>query len=135
MPECTCRGANPNCFKCGGWGWLGDQVARNRAGRLDVRVSPTRSPKKKRRKSLAGPNGLQKSPQAVALAHSPNSAHPKQVSGAVKKSAAIVQKGPAAGSTKKTSKLKSKSKKKRQPEPVIHRMKRPLITLKKMDDA
>ena len=23
MPECTCRGGNPHCFKCGGWGWIG----------------------------------------------------------------------------------------------------------------
>lgn len=24
MPECTCRGGNPNCFKCGGWGQIGN---------------------------------------------------------------------------------------------------------------
>ena len=26
MPECTCRGGNPNCFKCNGWGWIGGYI-------------------------------------------------------------------------------------------------------------
>lgn len=31
MPACTCHGRNPNCFKCGGWGWIGDSIWENRA--------------------------------------------------------------------------------------------------------
>ena len=27
--ECTCHGSNPNCFKCGGWGYI-DSVSANR---------------------------------------------------------------------------------------------------------
>lgn len=26
MPECTCKGRNPSCCYCGGWGWIGDQI-------------------------------------------------------------------------------------------------------------
>lgn len=26
MPECSCRGGNPSCFKCGGWGGLETRV-------------------------------------------------------------------------------------------------------------
>ena len=34
MPECTCRGLNPKCFKCGGWGWIGDEIG-DHASELD----------------------------------------------------------------------------------------------------
>lgn len=33
MPKCSCLGKNPDCFKCGGWGWIGDKIHENR--RLD----------------------------------------------------------------------------------------------------
>lgn len=33
MPKCSCLGKNPDCFKCGGWGWIGDNIHENR--RLD----------------------------------------------------------------------------------------------------
>ena len=31
MPRCSCLGKNPDCFRCGGWGWVGDSVSRNRS--------------------------------------------------------------------------------------------------------
>ena len=33
MPECSCGGANPNCFKCGGWGWIGDPIVKHQGNR------------------------------------------------------------------------------------------------------
>lgn len=36
MPECTCRGGNPNCYKCGGWGWLGDEIGQRRGGLNEI---------------------------------------------------------------------------------------------------
>jgi hypothetical protein len=40
MPECSCRGTNPNCFKCGGWGWLGDGIAQQRVNPDHSSLSP-----------------------------------------------------------------------------------------------
>lgn len=34
--ECSCRGANPNCFKCGGWGWIGDKIYEDRGDLTDL---------------------------------------------------------------------------------------------------
>jgi hypothetical protein len=39
MPECTCRGTNPDCFKCGGWGWIGDPVVKDQ-GKAPVPTGP-----------------------------------------------------------------------------------------------
>ncbi len=39
MPVCTCLGTNPSCFKCGGWGWLGDDIAKHRGGDPEVASS------------------------------------------------------------------------------------------------
>src|SRR5665647_1739546 len=43
MPECTCRGTNPNCYKCGGWGWIGDPVVKNQ-GEPPVPTGPPAPP-------------------------------------------------------------------------------------------
>jgi hypothetical protein len=43
MPECSCRGTNPNCFKCGGWGWLGDEIAQRRVNPDHHPLSPGKS--------------------------------------------------------------------------------------------
>lgn len=55
MPECTCRGGNPNCSKCGGWGWLGDSISAHRAPPKSGPLSPVKSAKYEiqRRKSEA----------------------------------------------------------------------------------
>jgi|AACY02.2.fsa_nt_gi hypothetical protein len=46
MPECSCRGGNPNCFKCGGWGWIGDfdsrPIQENLSNTRKRRGKPTR---------------------------------------------------------------------------------------------
>jgi hypothetical protein len=39
MPECTCRGTNPDCFKCGGWGWIGDPIVKDQ-GKAPVPTGP-----------------------------------------------------------------------------------------------
>ena len=40
MPQCDCLGGNPDCYKCGGWGWIGDDIQRHRMGDMttDTRV-------------------------------------------------------------------------------------------------
>lgn len=43
MPECTCRGGNPNCFKCGGWGWIGDGISKHRASASSGPLLPGKS--------------------------------------------------------------------------------------------
>lgn len=56
MPECSCRGTNPNCFKCGGWGQLGDEIAQQRVNPDHHPLSPGKSAPQKtvriRRKKL-----------------------------------------------------------------------------------
>lgn len=32
MPKCTCDGRNPDCYMCGGWGWIGDAIQKRRTG-------------------------------------------------------------------------------------------------------
>lgn len=39
MAECSCRGANPDCFKCGGWGRIGDDIGNHRGGLSTLPVS------------------------------------------------------------------------------------------------
>lgn len=39
MPECTCRGLNPDCFKCGGWGWINDPILKHKT-KPPVRKTP-----------------------------------------------------------------------------------------------
>jgi hypothetical protein len=43
MPECSCRGTNPNCFKCDGWGRLGDEIAQQRVNPDHLPLSPGKS--------------------------------------------------------------------------------------------
>ncbi len=58
--ECTCYGSNPNCFKCGGWGYI-DSVSANRlidgpsgeAGKNGSVVSPKSSKSRKRRNDIS----------------------------------------------------------------------------------
>jgi hypothetical protein len=58
--ECTCHGSNPNCFKCGGWGYI-DSVSANRlidgpsgeAGKNASVASPRSSKSKKRRQDIS----------------------------------------------------------------------------------
>ena len=58
--ECTCHGSNPNCFKCGGWGYI-DSVSANRlidgpsgaASKNGSVVSPRSSKSRKKRKLSA----------------------------------------------------------------------------------
>ena len=51
MPECTCRGRNPDCFKCGGWGWIGDNISKNRKRPSGlVSLSPGNSVTRKKKK-------------------------------------------------------------------------------------
>src|SRR5665648_134181 len=40
MPECTCRGLNPDCFKCEGRGWIDDPIVKHQ-GKPPV---PTKDP-------------------------------------------------------------------------------------------
>ena len=56
MPECTCRGGNPNCFKCGGWGWIGDDIFKHRAPPSSGSLSPGKSVQGKRNKRKAARN-------------------------------------------------------------------------------
>ena len=32
MPKCICGGLNPECYMCGGWGWLGNNIQNSRTG-------------------------------------------------------------------------------------------------------
>ena len=53
MPECSCRGINPDCFRCGGWGWIGDQTAERRGGKPalpQIRTPAGKTLRAKRRK-------------------------------------------------------------------------------------
>jgi len=50
MPACTCHGRNPDCFKCGGWGWVGDSIGESRAPYSEVSFQPKNRKNKKRRK-------------------------------------------------------------------------------------
>lgn len=52
MRECTCGGTNPNCYKCGGWGWLGDDVAEHR-GNTNELLPPFQTPLPKTKKKRA----------------------------------------------------------------------------------
>lgn len=52
MPECTCRGTNPNCFKCGGWGWLGDDIAKHRGGGHELAPSLPNHPRKPKKRRV-----------------------------------------------------------------------------------
>ena len=69
--ECTCHGSNPNCFKCGGWGYI-DSVSANRliegpageAGKNGSVASPRSSKSRKRRKDISV-TPRQKKPCAV----------------------------------------------------------------------
>ena len=56
MPECTCRGGNPNCFKCGGWGWIGDDISKHRASRSFGPMSLGKSVRGESRKRKAARN-------------------------------------------------------------------------------
>jgi hypothetical protein len=42
MTECTCRGGNPNCFKCGGFGIITKGKPQNRWNPIET-VNPDRS--------------------------------------------------------------------------------------------
>lgn len=67
--ECTCHGGNPNCFKCGGWGYI-DSVSANRlidgpagaAGKNGSVASPRSSKSRKKRKLTAVKPRLKKPP-------------------------------------------------------------------------
>jgi hypothetical protein len=48
MSECSCRGSNPNCFKCGGWGQLGDEIAQQRVNPDHSPLSPGTSKSQKK---------------------------------------------------------------------------------------
>lgn len=53
MPECSCRGTNPNCFKCGGWGLIGDEIAQQRVNPDHLPLSsPGKSTRKKNKKRV-----------------------------------------------------------------------------------
>lgn len=56
MPECSCRGANPNCFKCGGWGRIDDDVGKHRGGLSTLPVAGAKGNWKaqKKQQSSAG---------------------------------------------------------------------------------
>lgn len=56
MPECTCRGGNPNCFKCGGWGWVGDDISKHRARPYSGPLSPGKTARAKRKERKAARN-------------------------------------------------------------------------------
>jgi len=45
MPICSCSGLNPNCFKCGGAGTIGDSISVNWVTH-DVPLSSFKLPKK-----------------------------------------------------------------------------------------
>lgn len=49
MPECTCRGGNPNCYKCGGFGWIGSDLYRS-----PVSVSAGKSVRGKKKRNVVG---------------------------------------------------------------------------------
>jgi hypothetical protein len=77
MPECSCRGTNPNCFKCGGWGWLGDEIAQQRVNPDHHPLSPGKSAPQKtvrlQRKVLriSDPpkNKISKTPKKMVTCH------------------------------------------------------------------
>jgi len=57
MTECTCRGGNPNCYRCGGWGLL-DRIGEGRAsaGPAGARKQPATKPNRSRVKKKPNAN-------------------------------------------------------------------------------
>lgn len=61
MPDCSCRGTNPNCCRCGGWGFFGDELSNQTVkdnvytgeGKKVKRKKITKGRKQKKRKTIA----------------------------------------------------------------------------------
>lgn len=79
MPECTCRGGNPNCRKCGGWGWIGDKIWERRAPDHSGALSPRHAPISGRKKGKKAPRNHACpfcARKFASINHHVNAAHP-----------------------------------------------------------